>query len=79
MSDEIKVEQVKELVEKGKKRGVLTYIEIMDGLQGAELTSEQIDDIYEKLAGMGIEVVPEVTDLEPLEVEDNAGAPPRRS
>src|SRR5450830_385313 len=38
----------------------------MDSLQGTELTPEQIDDIYEKLANLGIEVVPEVTDLEPL-------------
>ncbi len=41
----------------------------MDGLQGADLTPEQIDDIYEKLANMGIEVVPEVSDLETLEPE----------
>ncbi|WP_423244361.1 RNA polymerase sigma factor RpoD [Desulfofundulus thermobenzoicus] len=58
---------VKELIEKGKKRGVLTYSEIMDSLQGADLTPEQIDDIYEKLAGMGIEVVPEVPDLETMD------------
>ncbi|HAG07131.1 MAG: RNA polymerase sigma factor [Clostridia bacterium 62_21] len=68
MQDHIK-EQLQELVEKGKQRGSLTYHEIMDGLQGADLTPEQIDDIYEKLANMGIEVVPEVSDLETLEPE----------
>ncbi len=47
MRDEVKVEQVKELIEKGKKRGALTYNEIMDTLQGTELTPDQIDDIYE--------------------------------
>ena len=66
MSDEIILESVRELIEKGKKRGALTYNEIMDSLQGTDLTPEQIDDIYEKLANLGIEVVPEVTDLEPL-------------
>ncbi|WP_027718950.1 RNA polymerase sigma factor RpoD [Desulfovirgula thermocuniculi] len=68
MGDELhKLDCVKELIEKGKKRGVLTYSEIMDSLQGVDLSPEQIDDIYEKLAGMGIEVVPEVPDLEPVE------------
>lgn len=71
MRDEAKVEQVKELIEKGKKRGALTYTEIMDTLQGTELSPDQIDDIYEKIAAMGIEVVPEATDLEPLETDDN--------
>ncbi|SFH12216.1 RNA polymerase primary sigma factor [Desulfotomaculum arcticum] len=65
--DPSKTEQlkdVKELIEKGKKRGVLTYHEVMDSLQGIELTPEQMDDIYEKLAAMGIEVVPETQDIE---------------
>ncbi|WP_207543829.1 RNA polymerase sigma factor RpoD [Desulfofundulus sp. TPOSR] len=68
LGDELsKLECVRELIEKGKKRGVLTYSEIMDTLQGIDLTPEQIDDIYEKLAGMGIEVVPEIPDLEPID------------
>jgi RNA polymerase primary sigma factor len=67
--DGAKVEGIKELVEKGKKRGVLSYAEIMDALQGVELTPEQIDDVYEQLAGMGIDVVPESGDIEPLETE----------
>lgn len=64
MRDELKNEGVMELIEKGKKRGVLTYNEIMDSLQGTELTPEQIDDIYEKLAGLGIEVLPEAPEIE---------------
>jgi len=67
LRDEIKNEGVKDLIERGKKRGVLTYNEIMDSLQGTDLTPEQIDDIYEKLANMGIEVVPETAELEPLD------------
>ena len=67
MSEVIVSEGVRELIEKGKKRGILTYNEIMDSLQGFDLTPEQIDEIYEKLASLGIEVVQEVTDLEPLE------------
>ena len=67
MSEEIVSEGVRELIEKGKKRGILTYSEIMDGLQGIDLTPEQIDEIYEKLATLGIEVVQETADLEPME------------
>ncbi len=67
---------VKELIEKGQKRGALTYQEVMDSLQGIELTPEQIDDVYEKLSAMGIEVVPDVHDIETINVssteeEDN--------
>lgn len=67
MSDEFVLDGVRELIEKGKKRGILTYNEIMDSLQGIDLTPEQIDEIYEKLATLGIEVVPEAADLEPLD------------
>ncbi len=67
MGDELREDGVRELIEKGKKRGILTYNEIMDSLQGADLTPEQIDDIYEKLANVGIEVVPEAPSLEPLD------------
>ena len=58
------IKDVKDLIEKGRKQGVLTYNEVMDGLQGVELTPEQIDEIYEKLAGLGIEVIPETQDLD---------------
>jgi RNA polymerase primary sigma factor len=68
MSDEFVLESVRELIEKGKKRGVLTYNEIMDSLQGTDLTPEQIDDIYEKLASLGIEVVAEIDDFEPQNI-----------
>ncbi|MCL6612810.1 MAG: RNA polymerase sigma factor RpoD [Peptococcaceae bacterium] len=62
MSEHLKADSVKDLIEKGKKSGVLTYTEIMDTFQGNDLTPEQIEEIYEKLSGMGIEVVPEVPD-----------------
>ncbi|MCG8402528.1 MAG: RNA polymerase sigma factor RpoD [Firmicutes bacterium] len=58
------IKDVKDLIEKGRKQGVLTYNEVMDGLQGVELTPEQIDEIYEKLAGLGIEVIPEAQDMD---------------
>lgn len=71
---EIKAE-VKELIQRGKKRGLLTYHEIMDALQGVELTPDQIDEVYEHLGSMGIDVVPEGGALESLdkpEVDSNS-------
>lgn len=73
--DELKLEGVKELIEKGKKKGILTYNEIMDSLQGIELNPDQIDDIYEKLAGLGIDVVAEVAELEKLDDETSIEPP----
>lgn len=67
LGDEIKNECISDLIEKGKKRGVLTYNEIMDNLQETNLSPEQIDDIYVKLAHMGIEVVDEAPELESID------------
>lgn len=50
------VEKVKILMTTGKAKGILTYKEIMDALQGIELSPDQIDDIYEQLSAMGIKL-----------------------
>ena len=67
MREDPRLESVKDLIEKGKKSGVLSYTEIMDSLKGTDITPEQIDDIYEKLAAMGIEVVAETPELDSLD------------
>ncbi len=65
MSDEeMKMESIRTLILRGKKKGSLTYREIMDALQGVELSADQIDDIYEQLGRMGIDVLPENGDAE---------------
>ncbi|NLW07733.1 MAG: RNA polymerase sigma factor RpoD [Clostridia bacterium] len=74
MKEEQLKQVVKELIEKGKNQGPLTYQEIMDALQGIELSPEQIDDIYEQLNNMAIEVVPESPELEALEKDEDGGA-----
>jgi len=53
------MESINDLLERGKKRGMLTYREIMDTLQDVELNPEQIDEIYESFSAMGIDVLPE--------------------
>ncbi len=51
-----KIQLVKKLIEKGKKKGTLTYKEIMDELEEVDLSPEQIEKIYETLESMGVEV-----------------------
>ena len=54
---EIYKKRVKDLVEKGKKNGSLTYKEIMDTLEEIDLNPEQIEKIYEVLEEQGIDVI----------------------
>ena len=82
--EQIKIEKMKELMAKGKKRGILTYGEIMDALQNLELTPEQIDDVYEALTSMGIEIqaddpvelvkLDEDTDVENIDIDEAVAA-----
>ncbi|MBO2520559.1 MAG: RNA polymerase sigma factor RpoD [Clostridia bacterium] len=55
----IELESIKELMEKGKRQGNLTYNEIMNALQDIDLTAEQIDEIYERFSNQGIDILPD--------------------
>ncbi len=48
---------IKDLVEKGRKKGMLSYKEINESLEETDIEAEQIEKIYESLEQMGIEVV----------------------
>ncbi len=48
---------IKDLLEKGKKKGMLTYKEISDALEEIEIEPAQIDAIYENIESMGIEII----------------------
>ncbi|MBP2663954.1 MAG: sigA [Firmicutes bacterium] len=61
------VEHVNELLHKGKKRGVLTYTEIMDTMQTEDMSPEEIEDMYEIFSNKGIEIVDEAPDAELIE------------
>jgi RNA polymerase primary sigma factor len=52
-----KMSIVKKLIEKGKKKGSLTYKEVMDELYEIDLSPEQIEKVYEVLESMEIDVV----------------------
>ncbi|MDR1193786.1 MAG: RNA polymerase sigma factor RpoD [Peptococcaceae bacterium] len=78
--EQSRIEKIRELIQKGKKRSALTYAEIMDALQNVEMTPEQIDEVYESLSALNIEVqAEEAADVvpldeadEPAEIDENA-------
>ncbi|SMC18881.1 RNA polymerase primary sigma factor [Clostridium acidisoli DSM 12555] len=70
-----KMELVKKLVDKGKKKGSLTYKEIMDELENIDLSPEQIEKIYEVLESMGIDVSGDIQDIEVEEEELDLSIP----
>ncbi|CAJ1314251.1 RNA polymerase sigma factor RpoD [Paenibacillus sp. PK4536] len=60
LETELTLDQVKEqLIEVGKKRSSLNYKDIMERLAPFDQDSEQIDEFYEQLGDIGIEVVNE--------------------
>lgn len=66
-------EIVEQLLEKGRKNGVLTQSEISDALhEQTELTAEQLDDIYVTFGKLNIDVV---ADLDENNEEDDALEP----
>ena len=67
MAKKVQKSQIEEigaqLLEKGRKSGVLTQSEISDALhEQTDLTAEQLDDIYVTFNKLNIEVVPDVED-----------------
>lgn len=59
----------KELVEKGKKKGVLAYKEITEAFEEIEVTAEEIEQLCDKLEKEGIELVEDMDkELEEIEV-----------
>ena len=49
----------KELIENGKKKGVLTYEELAENLKGLELDSDSLDDLYNAFHENNIEIISE--------------------
>ncbi|AZO95030.1 RNA polymerase sigma factor RpoD [Halocella sp. SP3-1] len=66
----IKIAEVKELIEKGKKEGSLTYEEIMDALEEIDLSSDEIEKIYELFNEMNIDILDNNNDDEDKQEDD---------
>src|ERR687891_71305 len=56
MSKDAEIDDVKDLVARGKEKGWLTADEIADSLGGLELSAEQVDNVYALIAEESIEV-----------------------
>lgn len=72
MMDEYKdldYEEIRDLIRRGKGRGILTQDEIAEHIQGLDLTPEQIDNLYNMLEENNIEVLedPSLDSLRDLE------------
>jgi len=52
-----KEERLKDVIETGKKKGVLTYKEINDALEGAEMDADYLDKLLGALEEMKIDVI----------------------
>ena len=69
-------EIVEQLLEKGRKSGVLTQSEISDALhEQMEITAEQLDDIYTTLGKLNVEIVADIdaddTDSHTIETDED--------
>jgi len=60
VQDDKKFEYVNELLEKAKSKGSISYREISDYLENVDMDKDQMDDLYDTLISMGIEIVSEV-------------------
>jgi len=71
-----KKQTIQKLIEKGKKRGMITYSEIMDALEDVDLDKDQIDEIYDHFATMGIDIVGDKEDTdEDIDIDGSALEP----
>jgi RNA polymerase primary sigma factor len=68
---------IKKLIERGKKRGSLTYEEINAVFDNVEdVSPDRIDDLFEEITGLGIEIVDDQKDEKPSSDSEDADALP---
>jgi RNA polymerase primary sigma factor len=67
-----RIDEVKELVSRGKAEGELTYEEIMDALEDIDLDSQDIEKIYDIFNELNIDIVNEKIEQQE-EDEDDSG------
>lgn len=67
-----KKETVQALMDKAKAKGSISFREVADALECVDLNKEQMDEIYDSLTAMGVEIVSEVDpeDFELLSIEN---------
>jgi RNA polymerase primary sigma factor len=70
MAKDLHVDEVRDLVARGKEKGWLTADEIADALGALDLSAEQVDNVYAVVAEEGIEVVDHEPGADTDDVED---------
>ena len=70
-----KMVAVKELIDKGKKNGSLTYKEIMETMEHIDLSPDQIEKIYEVLELANVEIIGDVNDTDTAHEEIDLSVP----
>lgn len=71
VNNELRKTVLKELIEKGKSKGILTYKEIMDAFEEIEIEPEHIEKIYETLENMGIDIVGDIeSEIEDIQLSE---------
>ncbi len=75
-NQEKRTQCVNDLMEKARTQGKITFQEVADLLESADLDKEQIDDIYDNLTSIGVEVISEIEpdDFEIIDLEAEAEA-----
>src|SRR5665648_593180 len=56
VNEEKRVEYIHDLTEKAKIKGSITYREVAEMLESVDMDKDQIDEVYENLMAIGIEV-----------------------
>lgn len=59
-NEERRVEYIHDLTEKARAKGSITYREVAEMLESVDMDKDQIDEVYESLMTIGIEVTSEV-------------------
>jgi RNA polymerase primary sigma factor len=66
---------IRDLLALGQRKGFLTYAEIADAISHLDLSAQEIDDVYKKLANMGVEVTTAKKPEEAAEAPEEGSGP----
>src|SRR5918911_199444 len=74
LAKEAELDEVRDLIVKGKERGFITTEEVIEALAPVDLTADQIDNVYQVLQDENIEIVEMVDELDAEEFARDARA-----
>jgi RNA polymerase primary sigma factor len=62
---------LKDLVERGKEKGMLSYKEVVDAFEEVELEPDQVEKVYETIEKMGIDLVGDIeAEISEIQITD---------